>query len=354
VKRNFSAEDLEAAILGGLVLSAGGSGRGSAGRHRRLGEAALSYGAVAFATLDEFDDDDALLVSTAVGAPGQGKANTEPRDAVEAAHAVLAASGADAGGVIPGHVPGLYAWVIASALGVPVVDAATNGRAHPTVQMGAMGLASRPEVKIWQAGSAGGDAPLSVLVHGDITRTSAVMRAAGIQNGGMINAVRGPFSVEFVRVHGAPGSIAFAHGLGDAMLAASGAARVNAASDFLKGETFGGEVAANDVAYRDGFDVGRVSIRTPRGLLVLGVCNEFMTAMLDGTRIATFPDMLASFDARTGEPVSVSEMGVGTAAAVVIAPSRAIPLGAGVFDPAVYPEVEKAMGEEIARYALRK
>src|SRR5688500_409081 len=86
LRRVLGAADLDAAILGALVLSAGGSGRSSASRHRRLGEAALAYGAVAFATLDEFDDDDALLVSTAVGAPGQGKANTEPRDAVEAAH----------------------------------------------------------------------------------------------------------------------------------------------------------------------------------------------------------------------------------------------------------------------------
>ncbi len=350
MRRNLGAADLEAAILGGLVLSAGGSGHASAGRHRRLGEAALAYGAVAFATLDEFDGDDALLVSTAVGAPGQGKASTEPRDAVEAAHAVLAASGVDVAGVIPGHVPGLYAWVIAAALGVPVADAATNGRAHPTVMMGGMGLASHPEVKLWQAGFAGGDAPLSVLVHGDLMKTSGVMRAAAIQNGGLINAVRGPFSVEFVKAHGAPGSIGFAHGLGAAMLAAKGAARIRAASEFLHGETHTGEVASNDVAYRDGFDVGRVSIRTPRGLLVLGVYNEFMTATVDNERIATFPDMLASFEAGTGEPVAVSELKPGAAVAIVIAKSKSIPLGAGVFDPAVYPEVEQAMGEEIMRY----
>ena len=62
------------------MLSAGGSGRGSAARHRRLGEAALAYGRVAFATLEEFGPDDALLVSTAVGAPGQSTASTEPRE----------------------------------------------------------------------------------------------------------------------------------------------------------------------------------------------------------------------------------------------------------------------------------
>ena len=352
MRRNLGAADLEAAILGGLVLSAGGSGRGSASRHRRLGEAALSYGSVAFATLDEFDDDDALLVCTAVGAPGQGKANTQPRDAVEAAHAVLAASGVDPAGVIPGHVPGLYAWVIAAALGIPVADAATNGRAHPTVKMGGMGLASRPEVKLWQAGSAGGDSPLSVLVHGDLMKTSAVMRAASVQNGGLINAVRGPYSVDFVRSSGAPGSIEFAHKLGEAMLAAKGASQVAAASDFLSGEIHTGEVTANDIAYREGFDVGRLTIRTGRGLLVLGVYNEFMTASMDGQRIATFPDMLASFDAATGEPVAVSELNAGASIAIVIAHRKHIPLGAGVFDPAVYPEVEQAMGEEIARYAL--
>jgi len=354
MRRRFGPPDLEAAILGGLVLSAGGSGRGSAARHRRLGEAAFAYGPVEFATLDEFDAGDALLVSTAVGAPGQGKANTEPRDAVEAARALTGASGADLAGVIPGHVPGLYAWTIAAALGIPVADAATNGRAHPTAPMGGMGLASRPEVSLWQAGSAGGDAPLSVLVHGDLMKTSGVMRAAAVQNGGLMNAVRGPFAVSFVRANGAPGSIAFAHGLGDALLAAHGAARIEAAAAFLKGAIHAGEVLANDVVYRAGFDVGRVSMRTARGLLVLGVYNEFMTAALDGERIATFPDMLASFDATTGEAISVSEMKPGTRASIVIAAAKHIPLGAGVFDPAVYPEVEQAMGEELASHALNK
>ena len=42
------------------------------------------------------------------------------------------------------------------------------------------------------------------------------------------------------------------------------------------------------------------------------------------------------------------------AAAIVVGPRSSISLGAGVFDPAVYPEVEAAMGEEIARYAMQK
>lgn len=352
MRRTLGAADLEAAILGGLMLSAGGSGLASAARHRRLGEAALSWGAVRFATLDEFGGDDQLLVSTAVGAPGQTGAKTEPRDAVEAARAVIAASGVQIAGVIPGHVPGLYAWVIAAALGVPLVDAATNGRAHPTVSMGGMGLASRPEVMLWQAGSSGGSAPLSVIVRGDLMRTASVMRAAAVQNGGLINAVRGPFAVEFVRSNGAPGSIAFAHRLGEAMLAATGMARVEAARAFIDGELYTGEVTSNEVSYREGFDVGRLSLRTPRGKLLLGVYNEFMTATLDGGRVATFPDLISSFDPDTGEPASIAELNSGARAAIVVASRSRIPLGAGVFDAAAYPQVEQAMGEELARYVL--
>ena len=49
----------------------------------------------------------------------------------------------------------------------------------------------------------------------------------------------------------------------------------------------------------------------------------------------------------------MAELKAGSAAAIVIAGSERIPLGAGVFDPAVYPEVELAMGEDLARYALK-
>ena len=48
------------------------------------------------------------------------------------------------------------------------------------------------------------------------------------------------------------------------------------------------------------------------------------------------------------------EMGllVGTRVAIVSAPRSRIPLGAGVFDPAVYPQAEAAMKMELARFAL--
>lgn len=335
-------------MLGGLLLSAGGSGIASSGRHRKLGEAALVHGAVHLRSIEAFSENEALLVATAVGAPGHAAARTEPRDAVDAARALVEASGCDPKGVIPGHVPGLYAWIIAAALDIPLADAATNGRAHPTVKMGGMGLASKPGSTLWQAGCAQG---LRVVVQGDLMKTSNVMRAAAVENGGLINAVRGPFPAGFVRANGAPGAISFALALGEAMLGVKDAARMAAAARFLKGSVLvEGEVAENTVTYQGGFDVGTIRV----GEVTLGVYNELMTAEAGGRRLASFPDFLGSLDPASGDPIAISALKPGTRVAVIATSMRNIPLGAGVFDPAVYPEVEAAMGVELASHALKE
>ena len=79
-----------------------------------------------------------------------------------------------------------------------------------------------------------------------------------------------------------------------------------------------------------------------------------MTAEAHGTRLASFPDFLGSLDPVSGAPVAISALKPGTPVAVVATPMRNIPLGAGVFDPAVYPEVEAAMRVELASYAFRE
>ena len=224
---------LAAAILGGLVLSAGGSGMARAERNRRIGEQALDYGPLAMVGLDELPDEAGIIVATGVGAPGYAKAVTSLRDSVQSARMLIAATGgAMPAGVMPGHVPGLMAWMQAAVLGIPLVDAATNGRGHPTVKMGGMGLASRPEVAVTQAGCGGAaDDRVEITVTGSMAKTSTIMRAASVQNGGSLYATRGPFTAAFVRKGGAPGAMGFAARLGRAMLdAAPGQARVEAAA----------------------------------------------------------------------------------------------------------------------------
>jgi DUF917 family protein len=128
-------------------------------------------------------------------------------------------------GVICGHVPGFNAWLVAAALGLDYVDAASNGRGHPTVKMGGMGLASRPDISISQvaSSSSGGAAnsPLNFIAQGDIVRTSNVMRQAAVVNGGLIYAARGPLTAGFIKENGASGAITFQLELGRAILRGS-------------------------------------------------------------------------------------------------------------------------------------
>ena len=228
--RMLTADDLEAGLVGGLFLSAGGSGRNAVDKNRGLGQHGARLWRRASGRLDELDPDAAVITATAVGAPGFANWAIKPRDAVNAARRLIERLDKPPVGVICGHVPGFNAWLVAAALGLDYVDAAANGRGHPTVKMGGMGLASRPDLSITQVASSGSKREKSMnspsVAEGDIVRTSNVMRQAAMINGGLIYAARGPLTAGFIRENGAPGAITFQLDLGRAMLAADGADRI--------------------------------------------------------------------------------------------------------------------------------
>lgn len=352
--RILTADDVEAGTIGGLFLSAGGSGRNQVAKNRALGQMALDYGGVRLVSIDELPADAPVITATAVGAPGFANWQIRPRDAIDSARKLLEHLDRLPAGVICGHVPGFNAWLVAAALGIDYLDVAANGRGHPTVKMGGMGLASRPDIAITQVGSSGSkteDNAFAVVAQGDIVRTSNVMRAAAVANGGLIYAARGPLTAGFILENGAAGAITFQLELGRAMLAASGRERVKATVDFLKGDLLvEGEVVKNDVTYGGGFDCGEMIVRGAKGEAVLGVYNEFMTADFGGTRVATFPDMIGTLDPETGDVVSISESKEGARVAVIVAHRSQFPVGKGALDPAVFPEVEKAMGVDMRSY----
>jgi hypothetical protein len=350
----LTGDDVEAGTVGGLFLSAGGSGRNAVAKNRGLGQMALDYGGVRLVGLDELDADASIITATAVGAPGFANWVIRPRDAVKAARRLIETMDKPPAGVICGHVPGFNAWLVAAALGLDYIDAASNGRGHPTVKMGGMGLASRLDLSITQVGSSGStveNSEFAVVVKGDIVRTSNLMRQAAVINGGLIYAARGPLRADFIKENGAAGAITFQLDLGRAMLAAKGSDRVRATVEFLGGQLLvEGEVTENTVTYGGGFDLGHMKVRGSNGEALLGVYNEFMTADVGGKRVATFPDMIGTLDPQTGEVVSISESKPGSRVAVIVAHRSRFPVGKGALDPNVFPEVEKAMGVDMRSY----
>lgn len=352
--RTLTPDDMEAGLVGGLFLSAGGSGRSAVEKNRKLGQMALDYGGVRLVDLDEVDPDAPIITATAVGAPGFAKSDLRPRDSINAARRLVESFDKTPGGVICGHVPGFNAWLVAAALGIDYIDAASNGRGHPTVKMGGMGLASRLDISITQVGYIGSKAEkaeFSVVVNGDIVRTSNLMRQAAVISGGLMYAARGPLNAAFIKENGAPGAINFQLDLGKAMLAVKGSDRVRATVEAIGGEVLvEGEVTENTVAYGGGFDVGHMKVCGKAGEATLGIYNEYMTADVDGQRVATFPDMIGTLDPQTGDVVAISESKPGSRVAVIIAHRSKFPVGKGALDPVVFPEVEKAMGVDMRSY----
>lgn len=338
--------------MAGLLLSAGGSGRLSLDRHRRFGTEALNTGPVALLPMSALAEADEIIVATGVGAPGLSKAVTGPEDSLQAARALINASGARPRAVMPGHVPGMYAWLIAAGLGLNLLDAAANGRGHPTVKLGGMGMASRSDMTIYQA-CANRHQGLQVVASGNLVDTSSLMLSAAVQCGGLVMAVRGPLTNAFVTSNGAAEAISFQLALGHAMASAQdrGESRIDAALAALNGRVLiSGEIVSSDVVYRDGFDIGQILVRDSKHELLLGVCNEFMTADTAGKRLATFPDLIAALDPTTGDPLAIAELTPGVPTLILFSSHKNIPLGAGVFDAAAYTEIELAMKTDLLRF----
>jgi len=131
----------EAVVFGGAVLGGGGGGDVASGlENARL---AIRLGNPVLISLDELDDEDLVVTASAVGAPAAKDKLVRPVDHIRAMEIVIEQCKGKIAGIIAnenGAGSGVNGWIQAAVLGLPMVDAPANGRAHPTGLMGAMGL----------------------------------------------------------------------------------------------------------------------------------------------------------------------------------------------------------------------
>jgi DUF917 family protein len=67
--RALDRDALDGLILGGILLSAGGSGQARSARYRTLGEQALATAPLSLVALDELADDAPIIIGTASARP---------------------------------------------------------------------------------------------------------------------------------------------------------------------------------------------------------------------------------------------------------------------------------------------
>ncbi|WP_439627935.1 DUF917 domain-containing protein [Shinella sp.] len=359
--RILKEKDVEAAVKGGSVYAAGGGGWADHGR--MLGYAAVSIGKPELVSIDELSDDDWVATAAAIGAP----ASTTPWemrgvDYVKAVELLQEALGEKVAALMVGQngkSSTLNGWLPSAILGTKVLDAVGDMRAHPTGDMGSIGMAGSPEQMIQTAvgGNRDENRYIELVVRGATAKVSPILRTASDMSGGFIASCRNPLRASYVRRNAALGGISLALTLGEAIIAEEGKGG-SAIIDAIVRTTGGailseGTITDKSVVYtKEAFDIGTVTLGTGDNTTVLHVMNEYMAVeSAAGKRLATFPDVITTLSPE-GEPLSVGQLEVGMKLFVLHVPKTIIPLASSVLDPTVYPSVEKAMGIDLVSYAL--
>jgi DUF917 family protein len=354
--RELDLHAVHAAVAGGSVLAAGGGGWVDHGL--LVGTTAVQYGTPRLVGLDELDPEAMLATVSAIGAPAAVGWEMRPGDYVRALELLMEAVDEPIVGTVTaqnGSSTTCNGWVASAVLGTVVVDAAGDGRAHPTGKMGSFGLAADDDYETVQAVAGGNRAKnryLEVVTRGTVRHTANVLRTASDQSGGFISCARNPLPASFVAQHAAVGAISFALDLGEAILAAEpqGPQRmIDVTAEHLGGRILTtGAVRSRALRTHNAFDIGAIEVDD----IELGFVNEYLTAESGGERLATFPDVLTTLSVQTGRIISIANLREGDVVAVLHVPKANVPLGDGVREPSVYPEVEAMLGKPLAQYAL--
>jgi uncharacterized protein len=360
MRRELLPEDVEFAVKGGSVYGCGGGGFADHGR--TLGNLATAIGRPELVSVDELDPDALIATMAAIGAPG-GLTQWEMRgvDYLRAVELLQQASDRPIVGLMIGQngmSSTLNAWLPGAVMGLAVVDAVGDLRAHPTGDMGSLGLANSPEPMIQTAAGGNRDqgAYLEIVVRGPTARVSPALRTAANEAGGFIASCRNAIPVRLAAERAVLGGISQAISVGRAIVGAEpkgGDAVIAAICAATDGNILAaGTVTRTQLAYtKEAFDCGRIEIAVPGGRIVAHVLNEYMALERDGQRIATYPDVITTLTP-SGVPVSAGRLTEGMPVRILHVPKERIPLSASVLDPSVYPSVERALGIQIARFAL--
>ena len=344
----------EAAILGGAVLGGGGGGGMSNGRKNY--REALSLGDVRLVDVDDIPADTLLITASAVGAPAAEEAHVGKEGYLRVIDLLIKNGCPKPGGFIPNECGGssiTNGWIPAALMGLPVVDALCNGRAHPTGTMGSMGLHRKPNYVSRQSAAGGNPekgAYLEIYVEGTLESTAALVRAAADKAGGLVAVARNPVDAAFVKKNGACGALKQAIRLGERMLNAAhggGEQVVSRVVEYLGGTIVTrGEVFSLELVTKGGFD---------SGIIAIGDCgttfwNEFMTLERRGERLGTFPNLIMTLRGEDGLPVTTAELRKGQDVFLIHVPSEKLILGEGMRCAELMRSIEAVVEKEILPY----
>jgi len=353
--RTLNADDAHNAVVGGGFFAAGGGGWEHHGE--LMGSLAVSVGQPSLTTADELSPDTWVATVTAIGAPAAKTWEIQPLDYVRALQRLIDAVDVPIGAVMTaqnGYSTTLNGWIQSAVLGIPVLDAAGDVRAHPTGKLGSMGLTTREGYQAIQS-VAGGNRALhgyfEAVVRGSVVTCDDVLRDISVRTGGFIAAARNPLELSWVRKHAALGSISLALDLGARMRAATDGgpdAVIESVCEFTGAVVLASGPISHGEPLRTqgGWDHGSFVVDGNE----ISYLNEFLAVTAAGERRATYPDTIALISRDTRRALAVKDVVEGMPVAVLAAPAAGLPLSTSACDVVALREVEQITGVELVRY----
>lgn len=337
MKRNLTLDDIEPAVLGGAILGGGGGGLINEGlRSARL---ALEAGTPQLWSPEELSPETLSVTVALVGAPSSPQAYVRATHMLQALTQIrqteprIAAINTNENGA----ETTVNGWLQSALTGLPLLDLACNGRAHPTGLMGALGLHRVEGYRSRQA-FAGGDSTHFVegLLSGRLEEVANTVRYASVEAGGLLAVARNPAPLSLAVANGAPGAISQAIGIGRALLDGG----IRAVVRHMDGNiALQGEVAGYQCQRRDGLDIGHVTFSSNAKLRFI---NEFMTFDVDGQRRASFPDLIMTFD-EEGRPIVSAKITKGQRLTVITVPRGKLLLSSTMAMPELFEPLNRIL-----------
>lgn len=343
----LTLEDAQNAIYGGCILGGGGGGWIEEGLQSI--KKAFELGNPELISIDEFNDDEYAVCVSLVGAPSAEEAYVDEEQLTETVVTMQNKFSQPIKALMTnenGASTTVNGWIQAATTGLPLLDAPSNGRAHPTGSMGSMNLSEVAGYESIQAFAGGeGDKQLKGSITSSLDVSSSAVRSLSVQAGGMVGVCRNPIHIGYVKENAAIGGITQSIALGKAFFSApEGPERIEAVVSYLKGDIiYSGKVSHSKLNKSGGFDVGTVVIDD----LELTFWNEFMTVEMHGDRKGTFPDLIMTFNAETGKPLVSAEIREGINIVIIVVPQKNITLGSTMFNKTLLKSVEPIIQKTI-------
>jgi DUF917 family protein len=355
-QNKLTKDELEPLVIGGCIL--GGGGGGSIREGRALARLAFELGSPSFIKIDELKDEDIVFTVSAVGSPAAPEQYINSMDYPKAVQLLEQYLGQKPGAMITNENGGLASvngLLQSVVLGIPILDVACNGRAHPTGVMGSIQLTELEDyqsVQVAIGGKPNTDTRIELITKGTINAASKMVRQAAVQAGGLVAVARNPVAVSYLKSHGSIGAISHAIEVGTACLKGNTPTdKIENVKKALQGSIVAhGRVNDYKLETINGFDLGGFSVDSGSELIEITFWNEYMTYESNDKRIATFPDLIMTFSAETGLPVTSAELKTNDEIVVLVAPYQSLILGSGMFVEENYKIVEQVLNKKILPY----